>query len=181
MAAVIISFSGRRDGNCNQIGEYVQRLTGGTMYSFANLDITPCGKCCYECFQKNELCPYVEDDEYTILESITQSDCAYFIIPNYCDYPCANYFIFNERSCCYFQNHQDRLDAYENVPKKFIVVSNTEQDNFRNALAQQSTETPDILFLRAKDYGKNSITANLLTSPEAAEVIKTFVTKINSR
>ena len=38
---------------------------------------------------------------------ITDSDLSYFIVPNYCDYPCANFFIFNERSQCFFQHHPE--------------------------------------------------------------------------
>lgn len=178
MSAVIVSFSGRRGGNCDRISRYIQELTGGVIYSFTDIEITPCGKCCYECFEKEQVCPHIEDDECRLLETITKSDCAYFILPNYCDYPCANYFIFNERSCCYFQNRQDRLDAYENVLKKFIVISNTEQDNFRDVLSQQSSGTPDVLFLRAKDYGKNSIAGDLMDSPEAAEIIRKFVLEV---
>lgn len=35
----------------------------------------------------------------------------YFSLPNYCNYPCANFFIFNERSQCYFQRQPKLLHS----------------------------------------------------------------------
>lgn len=98
-----------------------------------------------------------------------------FVIPNYCDYPCANYFIFNERSQCFFQGKPERLDAFLRVRKKFIVVSNTNQENFRQILSQNVDGEPEILFLSAKKYGRNSVCGDLMTSAAAAAEIDQFV------
>ena len=62
------------------------------------------------------------------------------IIPNYCGYPCANYFAYNERSVGYFNLDKVLMDKYMNAKKRFIVVSNTEGTNIENALTQQSAE-----------------------------------------
>ena len=113
--------------------------------------------------------------ECRLLETITQSDVAYFILPNYCDYPCANYFIFNERSQCYFQGRPEMLDAYLRVPKRCIVLSNTNEENFIKALAYQTENSPDILFLSAKKYGKKRINGDLLTVEKAVYDITKFV------
>ena len=75
-------------------------------------------------------------------------------LPNYCDYPCANFFAFNERIQRYFQDHPKRLDCYEGVPKKFIVISNTEKHNFRAVLQQHSAQEPEIHFSVHKNMGK---------------------------
>lgn len=56
-----------------------------------------------------------------------------------------------------------------------IVVSNTNEDNFRTALAYHSENQPEILFLSAKKYGKVSISGNLLTSEEAAADLENFL------
>ena len=132
-------------------------------------------ECGYECFTDRSKCPYYSDMEYRLLDAVTNSDLTYFILPNYCDYPCANYFVFNERSQCYFQGHPELLEAYEKVPKRAIVVSNTNEDNFKTALAYQSYKEPDILFLSAKEYGKDSIRGDLLTSEEALKNIRQFI------
>ena len=50
------------------------------------------------------------------------SEMVYFELPNYCDYPCANYFIFNECSQCFFQRKPDLLEAYLTIPKRSIVI-----------------------------------------------------------
>ena len=112
-----------------------------------------------------------------MLEAMVHSDMVYFVLPNYCDYPCANYFIFNERSQCFFQGREDLLEAYLKVPKRSIVISSTNQDNFIRALAYQSDKEPEILFLSAKKYGKTSISGDLLTSQSALEDIRRFVSR----
>ena len=171
---VILSFSGRKNGNCEQIAKHIHSLTGGEILSFAELDVHPCGKCNYQCFECGADCPHISDDLRTLYESVLQSERAYYILPNYCDYPNANFFAFNERSLCVFSKRQDLLDAYGKVPKKFIVISGDEAENFRAALSQHA-EAPEILFLRAKDYGKKSIAGDLMTSPEAISEIESFI------
>lgn len=178
MKECIVSFSGRFGGNCSRIANVIRQMKKeATVYDFSNFSITPCGQCKYECFQQRERCPYFDDMEFAICESITNSDLTYFVVPNYCDYPCANFFIFNERSQCYFQNHEDLLDQYLAVRKKFIVISNTGQNNFTTAFCQHILEasTPDILFLSAKQFGKVSIHGDLTDSEDARDLICRFI------
>lgn len=104
-----------------------------------------------------------------------KSEMAYFILPNYCDYPNANFFMFNERSNCFFQGQAQLLEQYLNVPKRFIVVSNTGKENFRQAFEQHTNQTPEILFLRPKEYGKNSIDGDLLLSDDVERIIRAFL------
>lgn len=98
---------------------------------------------------------------------------AYFVVPNYCDYPCANFFIFNERRQCYFQNHPELEDRYLNIPKKFIVVNNTGQNHFQEVFAQHVVK-PEILFLSAMYYGKVSIQGDIITSEDAKRDLAAF-------
>ena len=176
MKTCIISFSSRKDGNCSQIANLIRSvLPDSDCFDFADFEIHPCGSCRYECFSDRNSCPYIGDMECAILESVISSDLTYFIIPNYCDYPCSNYFIFNERSQCFFQNRPDLLDQYEKIPKRSVVVSNTDEDNFLKVLSYQSFSEPDILFLSAKKYGKISIKGDLLSEPKAISDILEFV------
>lgn len=171
----IISFSARKQGNCEQIAEFVRKkLQNSTGFCFSEFQIHPCGNCNYDCFTNREGCPYISDREYALLDAICRSETSYFVVPNYCDYPCANFFIFNERSQCYFQGHSELLEQYLNVPKKFIVVSNSISENFRLAFAQHVCDEPEILFLSAKRHGKNSISGDLMALDEVRTELEIF-------
>lgn len=180
MKTTLISFSPRKNGSCSDIMNVLCRLLENDgeikAFDFSELTVTPCGGCKYECFDKAVSCPYISDSVYTVYESVTESDSAYFIVPNYCDYPCSVFFAFNERSQCFFQKKREKLEKYLSVPKKFIVVSNTGRDNFISAFRYQIAEDkePDILFLSAKSFGKVSIRGDLMESEQAAEEVKKF-------
>lgn len=171
---IVVSFSGRPNGNCAQIARYVSSLTGGDIFSFAELDIHPCGKCDYQCFANGADCPFIGDDVFRLFDAIIHCGRAIFVLPNYCDFPNANFLAFNERSLCCFSGRQDLLDAYSSVPKKFIVVSSNESELIRAALAQHA-DPPDILFLSASAYGKKSIAGDLMTVPEIVRAIQNFI------
>ena len=145
------------------------------MFSFTDFSIHLCGSCNYVCFKQGNLCPYIDDMECKIYDAIIKSEMTYFIVPNYCDYPCANYFAFNERSQCFFQGKEELLNAYLKVPKRSIVVSNTNEENFIKALSYQTEKEPDILFMPAKRYGKSSIKGDILTNEKAVSDIMEFV------
>lgn len=182
MKIIIVNFSGRKNGNCHSISKVIANVHSAdntNVYNFCDIKLAPCGKCEYECFDLDKQCPYQSDGIYDMYDKITQSDLAYFILPNYCDYPNANYFIFNERSQCFFQHHEQLLDRYLNIKKRFVVVSNTQTQNFITALSYQipEGESPDILFLPAKMYKKISIDGDLMTSPEAKKAVEAFCQK----
>ena len=166
---LILSFSGRKNGNCEQISEFIaSKLPGESkIFRFSENPIRACGDCRCQCFDDNLMCPHINDPEYGLLEQILISDQVYFVVPNHCDYPGAYFFIFNERSQVYFQGYPNRLLAYEAIPKKFIVVSNTESENFFRAFDYHCAGTPEIHFISPKKYGLNSIAANIMTSDAA--------------
>ena len=173
---VIVSFSSRKNGNCSNIAGYINQIEDiSAMYMFSDFEIHACGRCEYECFQDRLSCPYLDDAEYAILEEICGATCAYMIVPSYCDYPCANFFAFNERSLCYFQGRPDMLERYLSVPKKFIVVGNGSEENFRMAFMQHVVGEPEILVMRSKNYQKNSLAGDLITSEAACEDVRRFV------
>ena len=176
MSVCIVSFSSRKNGNCDKISEFVSSMyPKAKRYNFSKFKISACGGCKYQCFARGDKCPHARDKEREILDAVTNSEMAIFIVPNYCDYPCSNYFVFNERGICYFQNNDDLLTKYLQTPKKFIVVSNTNQDNFKQAFRYQTADEPDILFLAAYEHGKMSIDGDLLTSEDAVEELREFL------
>ena len=182
MNVCIVNFSGRKNGNCHDIAKLVEQLLVNDhkvkILEMYDLSITPCGKCEYECFYENKSCPYNEDDIDQIYTSIHTSDEAYYIIPNYSDYPNAYFFIFNERSQRIFTNRPpDYYEQYLQVKRKFIVVSSTEEDNFKHILKDQIPETtePDILFLATKTLNLSAIRDKLIESEQARQMIAEFI------
>ena len=176
MSVCIVSFSSRKNGNCSQIGEFIKSLLpDATLYDFSNLSINACGNCGYQCFNGGNNCPFFTDKECEILDTITNSTVTYFIVPNYCDFPCSNFFIFNEIILCYFHNNEKLLTAYLQTPKKFVVVSNGSVENFRTAFSYHTNDEPKILRLSAKEYGKNSADSDIMTSQQAAADLQKFV------
>ena len=170
MKISIISFSGRAEGNCSQIADYLNEIHNNeaNVYRFSDFSITPCGKCNHECMAGNS-CPHIDDMEVTLQEAVAESDLAYFIVPNYCGYPCSNFFVFNERCVCWTWKRQDRVDAYNATKKKAIVVSNSGAENFLRALSHHGMKEEDILFLGSRTYG-----SPLMNSEEAKEAIRAF-------
>lgn len=178
MRITILSFSNRDNGNCQNISKLAAEAYVGNevnVFCFTEFALSPCGKCDNQCFLNRTNCPYINDKIYAIYDSITNSDLAVFVVPNYCGYPCSNFFVFNERSPCYFSGHQDLLDKYENVQKKFIAVSNSEADNLATAFGYQTYATPDILVLAAKAYGKESLAGDLMESEAAKKAVLDFL------
>ena len=181
MKISIVNFSGRNDGNCHGvlklIEEYYVKEHELKLMEMSNLNIMPCTKCHYECFHLGQMCPYKSDDVQRIYDTIAESDLAYYIIPNYNEYPNALYFIFNERGQGHFQNKKLCLSNYLAIKKKFIVVSNTQQDHFRQAMRNHITskEEVEILFLASKEFRCSSIEGNLMFIDAAKKIIHDFL------
>lgn len=58
---MVISFSGRENGNCDNISKYIASKGDSIIY-FRNLNIHDCSGCKYECFKG--YCKYRQDDIY---------------------------------------------------------------------------------------------------------------------
>lgn len=136
-----------------------------------------CGNCDYECFQSSELCPRFSDIEYQLIDAIYKSEMAIFVVPNYSDYLCSNFFTFNERSLCCFNGNPELLDRYLWVPKKFLVVSNSQSEHFPEAFCQHTNEEPEVLFLSRNAFGKGGIRDSLLPCPAVEKVLDDFLAK----
>jgi len=169
----IVNFSGRRNGNCHDISRFIEQILLAKheviLFEMCNLEFSPCGKCDYECFDGEKICPYADDDIAGVYAAICIFDLVYCVVPNYIDYPNAYYFAFNERKQGFFAQYSDLLKRYLRVPKKFIVVSNTHQDNFRKILGQ------DILFMSSQDFEVGGVLGGMMRSDKAREIIKGFI------
>lgn len=175
---VILSFSTREHGNCSQIAQFVKshhKQANVRIYTIRGEDFSPCGDCNYECLAMKKNCPNLTRMQEEIMRAVIESQLTYFIVPNYCGFPCGNYFAFNERSVGYFNMDRVRMNQYLAVPKRFVIVSNTEGDNFTNAMKQQTRTEPDILYMKTGKYKKRSTDGDIMESDAAQADLKTFL------
>ncbi len=173
---LILSFSARQSGNCANISRYITAFyTAETVQAYVidSAIFPPCGNCDYECLRPDMLCPNLSAQQQRIMDDICSSDLVYFLIPNHCGGPCANYFAFNERSVGYFQQDVKKLEQYMNIKKRFIVVSNTE--GFEEFAMQQTLDAPDIFYLKSQKYQKQSIAGDILESEAAKADLEIFL------
>ena len=113
---MIISFSGREKGNCDNISEYIAS-EGDVIIHFRNLDVHACSDCKYECFEGE--CKYHKDDIYNLYERMLSYDKVFLIVPMYCGNPASLYFKFNERCQEFFMQNED---SYETIVSKLYII-----------------------------------------------------------
>lgn len=177
---VILIFSGRKNGNCHDIGEYIKQYYGNGEIYRINDCFMPCHHCDYECLRPDAHCPQLDDSQKAVFDAVINADIAYYVIPNFCGFPAASYFAFNERSVGYFDGDTQVLEAFLAVKKCFVVVSNSEE-NFSAALYQQVPEKPDVLYLKSGKYRKLSIDGDLMESEEARQDLEAFLAEVDLR
>lgn len=172
----IINFSDRNNGNCANIAKIAASHYKRTKVLVSKLDaIKPCSNCDYECLKTEEVCPHLNEEYSTLMDTIYMSDLAIYVIPNYCGFPCSRYFAFNERSVGYFNGNQEILDRYLSVKKLFIIVSNTMDDYFVHAMEQQTSSEPKMKYLRTSEYGLRSIDGNMMDIESAKSDLIQFL------
>ncbi|MBQ3001666.1 MAG: NUDIX domain-containing protein [Bacilli bacterium] len=172
----IINFSSRKNGNSLHIANVCKdNFEQSIVYNLSENDYHKCGNCNYECLQK-EKCP-VNDNLYKLYESIFDSELVIFIVPNYSEFPCANYFIFNERLRGYFSTDECLYKKYTKINKKFIVVTNTQNNNFEVAFKYHvdKHKVPDILYMSSKKFKQSSISGSLMENDDAKNVVIDFI------
>ena len=174
----IVSFSGRPNGNSMGVANVMKECLKDKevqVVDFSEMSVEPCNHCSCDCFLPDGECP-VKDDVGGIYEKIMQSEEVYFIVANYCGYPNAKFFAFNERSSSFFKRSQELLEQYLAVPKKFVVISNSNMDKFKELMQYQVSEgaEPQMLFLSSSEFNVSSFAGNLMEVPEAREKVAEF-------
>ena len=149
---VILNFSPRIDGNCGKISDFLFDFHNRTNVSAYHIDFTPCRGCNYECLTPGAVCPLVDQQQKEVMQAA-------------------------ERKVGFFNGDRALTQKYMSIEKKFIVVSNTEGDNFRNALQQQTSAEPEILYLKTGKYKKRSTAGDILDSQEAVADLTAFLEK----
>ena len=175
----ILNFSSRKQGNCANIAHYMEvRSTETNIRSFViDQRISPFNGCNYECLMPGAKCPNISQYQEEVMGAVLQSDVVYLIVPNYCGFPCANFLAFNERSVGFFNLDRTLMQRYMDVRKRFIIVSNTENEVFQKAMQQQAKDTSEVLYLKTSKYGKRSTAGDLMMSPEAVTDLDAFLNK----
>lgn len=112
---MIISFSGRESGNCDQIANYIASVSDRIIY-FRELNVHPCYGCSYECFHNS--CKYRSDDIYGLYNDMCNYEKVILIVPMYFGNPASLYFIFNERCQDYFMHN----DTYDEIIKRLYII-----------------------------------------------------------
>ena len=64
---------------------------------------------------------------------------------------------------------------YLTIPKRFIMISNSVNDQFVNAMRQQINGEPEMLYLMTGKYQKRSIAGDMMESEEAQADLKAFL------
>ena len=173
----ILNFSSRKQGNCANIGAFIATYhSQDTVQSYViDENFKTCGGCDYECLQPSAKCPNVTAYQHQVMTSVMESDLTYMIVPNYCGVPCANYYAYNERSVGFFNMDRALMGQYMTAKKRFIIVSNTENAAFDQAMRQQTKDEPNVLYMKTSKYGKRSTAGDILDSDEAKADLQAFL------
>ena len=176
---VVVNFSSRKDGNCYRISGVIKKHFKEKkvkIFNFYENTYISCGHCNYECFKKRCI---VNDGINEIFKSIVQSEETIFVLPNYLDYPNSNYFLFSERSLGFFNGNKELQNRYLNIPKRFIIISNSCHANFKNSVSNHIKEglVPEMLYLNAKKFNQNPLDGTLMSDLEAENLIFDFLNR----
>ncbi|MBQ9988001.1 MAG: NAD(P)H-dependent oxidoreductase [Erysipelotrichales bacterium] len=113
---LLVSFSGRENGNCDQIARFLCE-EDDRVACFRKLAIHGCYGCEYECFF--DVCKYHRDDVHSLYKIMMDCEKVVLIVPMYCGNPSSLYFLFNERSQDFFMTHEELYDAF--LAKLYII------------------------------------------------------------
>lgn len=172
----IINFSSRKKGNSFHIARVCSELyQESTVYNWFEGDYHKCENCDYECLQKKP-CP-IKDNLEQIYQSLFESELVIYVVPNYNEFPCSNYFIFNERLRGYLSANESLYKIYMKTPKKFIVLTNTQNDNFENAFKYHVDKhtSPNVLYMSSKKFKQASVSAELMENQDARNIVVDFI------
>ena len=172
---LVISFSGRENGNCDNIANYI----GGekdTVLTFRNLNVHDCSNCQYECF--HEKCIYREDDIYTVFEKMPLFDKIFLVVPMYCGNPSSLYFKFNERCQDFFMHNEGSYFSF--LSKLYIIGvygDHQKSPDFIPLFEKWFVDTPfvnRVLGLERHKYNLK-ISDELLSIEEVKRIIDCFI------
>lgn len=172
---LFISFSGRDNGNCSDIAQYLIR-ENDKLVLFKDVFYNPCSKCNYECF--NSVCKYRYDDVYDLLESTNNYKKIVFIVPIYCGNPSSLFFILNERMQDYFNHNGDKWESFTNK-LHFICIYGSDEETpcFINTFINLVDDVSKILKLERHKYNLK-MNDRILENKKLVKLIDDFKLKL---
>lgn len=172
---LIISFSGRKDGNCDQIARFISALEDKIIH-FRDVSVHNCSHCDYECF--SDYCKYHNDEIYDLYGSMLNYEKVILVVPMYCGNPSSLYFIFNERCQDFFMHHGEK---YEDIISRLFIIGvygkKEDTPDFIPCLEKWfncSEYTGHVLGIERHKYGQK-IGDSILDVDEVREAIRTFM------
>ena len=172
---IVISFSGRENGNCESISKFISSNKDSVIH-FRDLDVHDCSGCNYECF--DGYCKYHQDDIFSLYEKTLHCDKIFLIVPMYCGNPSSLYFKFIERGQDFFMHNGEQYETF--VSKLYIIGIYGDKDktpDFIPSLAKWFDGIPSknhILGIERHRYNQK-ITDNILDVEEVRNLITCFV------
>lgn len=171
---LMISFSGRKNGNCDDILNFIATDEDTKIY-FRDLNVHECGDCMYECFKSS--CKY-HDDIYSLYKSLKMYNKIFLVVPMYCGNPSSLYFKFNERSQEYFMHNEE---DYESIISKLYIIGvygdRNKNKSFIPCFEQWFENTPyqnRVLGIERHQYGQK-IEDKILCVQEVKDKILDFI------
>jgi len=168
---LIITFSGRSEGNCAAIAGHI----GGDVVRFADLHAHGCADCAYECFHGE--CPHRADGVYDLYSCMTQYDQVILVVPMYGGNPSSLYFAFCERGQDFFRSEESWKDVLRRLYIIGVYGSAEESPDFIPTLEKWFTGTEytgRVLGLERHVYGQ-TMTDSLLDAGEVRDKINEFL------
>lgn len=178
MKIIGLSFSARKNGNCNtgldKCRSYLQEINQDiTILNAVDYSINPCRNCNYECFSSSCL---IEDDFLLLYNLISIADYLFISVPTYTGHMSALFHIFFER----FQGlSKKEIKGFDSINKAVIVIGNHFSGVDRASSEILETLRSDlnrleITVFSAKVYNLKSIDGNIFSNPEAQSRLKRF-------
>ncbi len=178
-----ISFSARRNGNCENLLKYTYSLLKDNVNSYEYLNITdykiePCSNCEYECFSEiltsNETACPKNDDLSKIYKKCNVHDIILFGIPCYGNHCPGIYRSFHERALTQFTSGAE----YTVFKKKVNIILIANLPGGDNALHEVCIDflegRPEVIQFPAREYGMLSLKGDLIESDIVKDRLKGF-------
>lgn len=172
---LVVSFSGRKNGNCDSIADYIAEEQDEVVY-MREVSTQPCADCDYQCMRT--ACKYQEDGIYALFEKMSGAEKIFYVVPMYCGNPSALYYILNERSQGYFMRN---MKLYEEITEKLRIVgiygNHTDDPEFMNGFERDyhfENREQHLLGLERHRYG-HKMRDFLLNEKEVRDKIDQFI------
>jgi multimeric flavodoxin WrbA len=177
-----VAFSARGEGNCKRLCAYCldrfrDRGWQTELLNVFDLQVTPCDKCRYECFNDGA-CP-IDDDVPRIYRMCGEADTVIFAVPTYGGHLASLYLAFAERAQYAHRGFGDfEADFLRKI--NFLIIGNLSAGGdmaLHEALYDFANLGfwPETLLFPAREYGRSSLDGDLIENGAVRERLDGFV------